>query len=181
MHALKFLNAVAGLAMEVDYEKVERITAKIASTAGRIYIIGLGGSLANAIHMAADLRKLCEIDAEAFDNLAELTARANDEGLDSIFDGWLSRATEHDGLFVLSVGGGTVSVSPGIDRAVRRFPGWVGGIVGPVGGTTAEIGEWTIRVPAIDSWVTPLTESFQAVIWHCMVSDPMLQKNRTKW
>lgn len=159
------------------------MAARLAILKGKLYIIGLGGSLANAIHMAADFRKLCDIDAEAFDNIAELTARMNDEGQETIFDGWLAHTTPDDILFVLSVGGGTNDVSKSICRACDRalYNGTpIFGIVGPKGGHTAEVGEIVIRIPAQKN-ITPHTEAFQAVIWHLLVSHPLLQKNKTKW
>ena len=132
--------------------------------------------------MAADLRKLCEVDAEAFDNIAELTARANDEGMETIFTDWLRRATKDDALVVLSVGGGTPGVSPAIVRAARGFPGAIFGIVGPDGGYTREKADICIRIPVKEAaWITPQTEAFQAIVWHCLVSHPLLQKNKTTW
>ena len=141
--------------------------------------------MANAIHMAADLRKLCEVDAEAFDNIAELTARMNDEGADTIFDNWLAKAGPQDILFVLSVGGGTETVSRSLCRAVdtaRERGCGIFGIVGPDGGYTAKRGDLVIKVPVENpKHITPQTEAFQALTWHCLVSHPLLQKNRTTW
>ena len=139
--------------------------------------------MANAIHFAADLRKLCKLDATAFDNIAELTARANDEGFATIFDGWISRICDKDILFVLSVGGGAQDVSECITWAVtesKRKSAKIFGVVGPVGGTTAQFGDIVLKVPAVQR-ITPHTEAFQAVIWHCLVSHPYLQKQPTKW
>lgn len=158
------------------------MAARLSLLKGRVYIIGLGGSMANALHMAADLCKLCAIDAVAFDNLAELTARANDEGWHTIFDGFLSRATPDDILFVLSVGGGAPTVSMPIIAAIDSFPGAVFGIVGPQGGHTALHGDLVIKIPVEnDKHITPHTEAFQAVIWHALVSHPLIQKRKTKW
>ena len=180
MHALKFLNETAALALEIDCDAVDELAKKILETEGRIYVIGLGGSYANAMHFAADLRRLCDVDAEAFTNMAELTARANDDGFDTIFA--IPSVSERDGLVVLSVGGGTEVVSIPIAKTVRSFPGWVGGIVGPGGGVTADIGTHVVKVPVeIEERITPHTEAFQAVIWHCIVSNPILQRNPTKW
>ena len=182
-HSELFLNETAALAARLDFWKIEQMADALAKCDGRIYVIGLGGSMANAIHFAADLRKLCDKDATAFDNIAELTARANDEGFRTIFDGWLSRMGERDILFVLSVGGGAADVSEGITWAVneaKRKQAKVFGIVGPVGGITAQFGDIVIKVPAAQR-ITPHAEAFQAVIWHCLVSHPYLQKNKTKW
>jgi len=181
LHAKAFLNETAEIAEHIDHDAIDRLAARL-SLVKKVYLIGLGGSLANAIHMAADLRKLCNVDAEAFDNIAELTARANDDGLDSIFLDWLRRATKDDALMVLSVGGGTQEVSNAIWCAVRFFPGSIFGIVGPNGGYTAEKGDIVIKIPVqTKAHVTPHTEAFQAVVWHALVSHPLLQKNPTKW
>ena len=181
MHARKFFLEAEWICQRIDHDAIDRLAARL-SVVKKVYIIGLGGSLANAIHMAADLRKLCEVDAEAFDNIAELTARANDEGMATIFSGWLSRATKDDALVVLSVGGGAPGVSAAIIRAVHTFCGAIFGIVGPDGGYTAERAEIAIRVPVENkAHITPQTEAFQALVWHCLVSHPLLQKHATKW
>ena len=159
------------------------MAARLSLVRGRLYIIGLGGSMANAIHMAADFRKLCDIDAEAVANVAEITARMNDEGPETIFDGF--RPGPNHALFVLSVGGGMPMVSPALIRAIDRAKEMlcpIFGIVGPEGGYTAEKADLCLRVPVEnDKHVTPHTEAFQAVIWHCLVSHPLLQKRPTKW
>lgn len=186
MHARAYLRTTAEIALQIDPLEVEAMANelyRVRSNFGRVFVIGVGGSLANAIHMVADLRKLCDIDAYAPDNIAELTARANDEGLYTIFTGWLRSLTQNDCLFVLSVGGGTETVSQAITHAVykaKAAQASVLGIVGPVGGATHERGDAVIRIPVSDS-VTPHTEAFQAVIWHCLVSHPILQKRATKW
>ena len=140
--------------------------------------------------MAADLRKLCNIDAEAFDNIAELTARMNDEGPETIFDSFLTKSGPQDALMVLSVGGGTMEVSRAICRAVeraKRLSVTIFGITGPNGGYTAEHADLCIKIPTEhfvikgQGLTTPLTEAFQALVWHCLVSHPLLQKNKPKW
>ncbi len=167
----------------IDTNMIERMAESLATLTGRLYIVGLGGSMANAIHMAADMRKLCNIDAEAVANIAEITARMNDEGPHTIFDGL--GLDPNDALFILSVGGGTENVSRSISRAVDQAKdrgATVLGIVGPNGGHTAERADIVIRVPVHNpKHVTPHTEAFQAVIWHCLVSHPLLQKRSTKW
>lgn len=183
-HTTDYLAEVVEIAKAMPHEAVEDLARRLCilrEKKGKLYIIGLGGSLANAIHMAADLRKLCDIDAEAFDNMAELTARANDEGLETIFVDWLKRASFSDALLVLSVGGGTSTVSKAIVNAVNTFNGKVYGIVGPHGGFTALRGEPVVKIPADGKRITPHTEAFQAITWHCLVSHPLLQRNATKW
>lgn len=150
---------------------------------GRLFIVGVGGSAANASHMAYDLRKLCQIDARSLDNLAEVTARANDEGWATIFNGFLAGINRNDALFVLSVGGGTHNVSRPLVGAIdiaKLAGAKVFGIVGPNGGYTAEHGDCVIKIPC-ETNPTPYTEAFQAVLWHLIVSHPKLQSVPTKW
>jgi D-sedoheptulose 7-phosphate isomerase len=165
--------------------EIERMAKMLSQVEGRVYMVGLGGSLANCIHMAADLRRLCDIDAEAPDNIAELTARANDQGMRDLFADHILCIGEKDALFVLSVGGGTDDVSLAIANAVhyaKESEALVFGIVGPNGGATARLGDCVIRIPVDNpKHITPHTEAFQAVIWHCLVSHPLLQKRPTKW
>jgi D-sedoheptulose 7-phosphate isomerase len=181
------MNEAAKLCERISHSQIDAMANALAALRardGRLYIIGIGGSLANAVHMAADLRKLCMIDAETFDNLAEITARANDEGFETIFEQWMSEIEAKDALMVLSVGGGTMHVSKAILLAVqqaKRAGAKVLGIVGPNGGETYERGDLVIRVPAEGGHITPHTESFQAVLWHCLVSHPLLQRKATKW
>ena len=185
MHAETFMSEVASIASKFDWRQIEMMAEDLSRVEGRIYLVGLGGSLANCSHMAADLRKLCGIDAVAPESMAELTAWANDERWNSLFVGYLERCTNKDALFVLSVGGGTSEVSIPILRSVM-FADKKGmkifGIVGPKGGETAKVGDCVIRIPVDNpKHVTPHTEAFQAVVWHCLVSHPLLQKRPTKW
>ena len=182
------MQEVAEIAKQISQADIEKMAEKLAEArhwGAKVFIIGLGGSMANAIHMAADLRKLCDIDAEAFDNIAELTARANDEGLDTIFVDWLKRKRLADTLLVLSVGGGTDKVSTAICKAIDVFADYPGGpilgIVGPDGGYTAQKADCCVKIPAPAGRITPHTEAFQAVVWHCLVSHPLLQKRPTTW
>ena len=187
MHCRDFLRETSAIALSLDDIVIEAMAtelSKVKQNDGRVLIIGMGGSLANAIHMAADLRKLCDIEAYAPSNIAELTARANDEGLDTIFTGWLRNIAPMDALMVLSVGGGTESVSKAITEAVKKAKqagASILGIVGPRGGATYELGNYVIRIPAPVERVTPHTEAFQAVVWHALVSHPLLQRAATTW
>lgn len=187
MHAETYLKEVSEIANLIDPQQIESMAAALSKVEGRVYMVGLGGSLANCIHMAADLRKLCWIDAVAPDNIAELTAWANDEGWEMLFGGYIymDGPTREDALFVLSVGGGTEEVSTPITVAVcsaKEIGLKIFGIVGPNGGETARLGDHVIRIPVTnDKHITPHTEAFQAVIWHCLVSHPLLQRNPTKW
>jgi D-sedoheptulose 7-phosphate isomerase len=190
LHAETFLREAARVAVEVDKAQVERLASELLGLRerrGHLYLIGLGGSAANASHAAADFRRLCDIKAHApTDSMAEFSARVNDEGFDSAFTGWLqtSHAWRGDAIFVLSVGGGTETVSRPITLALRyaiEHELRILGIVGPDGGETDRLGHCVVKVPAPQPRITPHTEAFQAVLWHALVSHPVLQRNLTKW
>ena len=177
----------------IDPEIVEKIVdllLDVKSTGGRLFVLGVGGSAANASHAVNDFRKLAGIETYApTDNVAELTARTNDEGWHTVFSGWLkvSKITSRDCLFILSVGGGNSekNVSPNLIEAInlaKEVGARVTGIVGRDGGYTAQNADVCLIVPTVNpSTVTPHAESFQAVIWHLMVSHPKLKSNPTKW
>jgi D-sedoheptulose 7-phosphate isomerase len=155
---------------------------------GRLFLIGVGGSAANASHAAADFRKLCGIEAYApTDNVAELTARTNDEGWGTVFAAWLrvSRLSPNDAVLIFSVGGGTAGVSSNIIEAIdlaKALSAKVFAVVGLGMGHAAKHADLAIVIPQDNpAWVTPLSEAFQAVIWHCLVSHPLLQRSRTVW
>lgn len=181
-HTWTYRNEVIAIAQGLDWNLVDRM-AEVIKDCRTLYIVGLGGSAANASHMSADFRKLCQMDARSLDSMAEATARANDEGWETLFDGLLAGIDNRDALFVLSVGGGTGLVSTPLVRAVataKKAGAKVLGIVGNDGGYTARHGDLVIKVPA-EGNLTPHTESFQAVIWHALCSHPLLQKVPTKW
>jgi D-sedoheptulose 7-phosphate isomerase len=183
MHCKAYLLQTAEIALDINPDEVEALATELFKVKKRIFVCGLGGSMANAIHFAADLRKLCNLDAHA-PNVAEFSAWANDEGMAYAFTGWMRDLTNEDAIFILSVGGGTDDVSTGITAAVKfakERGARVLGIVGPVGGVTAELSDCCIKIPADIARVTPHTEAFQAVIWHCLVSHPLLQRTKAKW
>lgn len=192
-HAQRYLEQTAEIARQVDPEHVERIAkglAELRRRGGRLFILGVGGSAANASHAVNDFRKLTGIEAYSpCDNVSELTARTNDEGWETVFAAWLitSQANEKDALLVLSVGGGSAerNVSPNLVRALeeaKRRKMAVYGIVGRDGGYTKRVGDEVLVVPTVDpAHVTPHTESFQAVVWHCLVCHPSLQRQPMKW
>jgi D-sedoheptulose 7-phosphate isomerase len=177
----------------IDPEMVEKIVdllADVKKSGGRLFVLGVGGSAANASHAVNDFRKLAGIETYApTDNVAELTARTNDEGWDTVFSGWLkvSKLTSKDCLFILSVGGGNKekNVSPNLIEAIdlaKEVGARVTGIVGRDGGYTALKADVCLVIPTVNpDAVTPHSESFQAVIWHLMVSHPKLKSNPTKW
>jgi D-sedoheptulose 7-phosphate isomerase len=188
-----FLAEAAEIIARLDVATIEKAARLLASTraaGGRLFILGVGGSAANASHAVNDFRKIAGIEAYApTDNVAELTARANDEGWASIFDGWLrtSRLRPEDLLLILSVGGGNVeqNVSPNLVAALK-YAKSVGakiiGIVGRDGGYTATVADACVLIPAVNpAHVTPHTEAFQAVIWHLLVSHPAVKTQPTKW
>ena len=161
-----------------EIESMAAELVRIRDQGEPLFVIGLGGSAANASHATNDFRKLCGIDARCpTDNISEFTAWANDAGFSEAF------SATYGNLFVLSVGGGTESVSTPITRLLRRSVGVVKilGIVGPNGGETAKLGGNVIRVPAPEGRITPHTEAFQGVILHLLVSHPLLQRNKCKW
>ncbi len=186
MHAETYLKETAAICEHfvLNSQEIERMAVALSEVKGRVYMVGLGGSLANCMHMAADLSNLCGIDALA-PNIAEMTAHMNDEGMEHAFKVNGTFAGSEDALFVLSVGGGTESVSTGITRRVKKAReggAKIFGIVGPNGGITAELGDYVIKIPVSNpKHVTPHTEAFQAVIWHALICHPLLQKRPTKW
>jgi D-sedoheptulose 7-phosphate isomerase len=192
-HSDVFFAESGRICATIDTARVELLANELAhlrERGGRLFILGAGGSAGNASHAVNDFRKLCGIEAYSpVDNVSELTARTNDEGWDTVFSGWLeiSKLNEHDALLIFSVGGGDVerNVSVNIVKAIdlaksRRAK--VFGIVGRSSGYTAHKGDVVIVVPVISAErVTPHSEAFQAVVWHCLVSHPVLQTKRTKW
>jgi D-sedoheptulose 7-phosphate isomerase len=191
--AAEFMLEVGQIAQALDVEAVERCAELLAETrtaGGRLFVLGVGGSAGNASHAVNDFRKLADIEAYApTDNVSELTARTNDEGWPTVFEAWLrtSHLRPTDLVLVLSVGGGSVenNVSPNLVHAVRfakNTGARVIGIVGRDGGYTAQAADACVIVPTINpAHVTPHAESFQAVIWHLLVSHPALKAAATKW
>ena len=188
-----FFAQAAAIATEIDHELVETMATELAGVreaGGRLFLLGVGGSAANCSHAVNDFRKLTGIEAYApTDNVSELTARTNDEGWDTVFAAWLrtSRASANDAVFVFSVGGGNLeknvsaNIVAGLKEAKQRGTK-IFGVVGRDGGYTKQIGDCVVVVPTVDaSRVTPHTEAFQAVVWHCLVSHPALQQIATKW
>jgi D-sedoheptulose 7-phosphate isomerase len=171
-------------------EKVVHLLVETRSKGGRVFFLGVGGSAANASHAVNDFRKISGIEAYApTDNVSELTARTNDEGWESVFVAWLktSRLDSDDLIFVLSVGGGNLekNVSPNLVLALQ-YAAEVGakitGIVGRDGGYTGKVATAYVLIPTVNSdSVTPHAESFQAVVWHLLVSHPDLKAVQTKW
>ncbi len=193
MHAQTYFQETVKIADSIDPELIEALVQELValrSRNGRLFFIGVGGSAGNCGHAVNDFRKLCGIEAYApTDNVSELTARTNDEGWETVFLGWLkvSRPTDKDAVFVFSVGGGNLekNVSANIVAALKEAKARnmkVFGVVGRDGGYTKQVGDCVVVIPTVDSSrVTPHTEAFHAVVWHCLVSHPDLQQIATKW
>lgn len=192
-HIDKFFEQIKEVANLIDKQQIESLANALfhlRENGGRLFLLGVGGSAANCSHAVNDFRKLCKIEAYApTDNVSELTARINDEGWDGAFAGWLmgSRFNAKDALFILSVGGGnqekqvSVNLIKAIDLAKEK-KAKVFGIVSRDGGYTKKAGDVVVLVPVVDDkLVTPHSEAFQAVVWHCLVSHPALQIQATKW
>jgi D-sedoheptulose 7-phosphate isomerase len=193
MHSKTFFGEVATIANSIDVSGIENMARELAALRardGRLFFLGVGGSAANCSHAVNDFRKLCGIEAYTpVDNVSELTARTNDEGWDTVFAEWLktSKANKNDAVFVFSVGGGNIernvsaNIVSGLKEAKQRGMK-VFGVVGRDGGYTKQVGDCVVIIPTVDSLrVTPHTEAFQAVVWHCLVSHPELQQVSTKW
>ncbi len=192
-HVLQFLDEARQILDQIKAETVEKMVHLIEETRknqGRMIILGVGGSAANASHAVNDFRKIVGIESYApTDNVSELTARTNDEGWSSVFVEWLkvSHLRPTDLIMVLSVGGGNLetNVSPNLVMAME-YAAHIGtpiiGIVGRDGGYTARVAQACVVIPTVNpDHVTPHAEAFQAVIWHLLVSHPTLKRQPTRW
>jgi D-sedoheptulose 7-phosphate isomerase len=189
----QFLAEAVETIHRLDTAAIERMAALLAACrdrGGRLFILGVGGSAANASHAVNDFRKICGFEAYApTDNVSELTARTNDEGWSGVFESWLrtSRLKGEDALLIFSVGGGNVEkqVSTNLVGAIqyaKLVGATVTGVVGRDGGFTAKEADACVVVPTVNvAHVTPHAEAFQAVVWHLLVTHPLLKMNATKW
>ena len=192
-YAADYLAEANRILQQLDPGALERLATTLAGVRereGRLFILGVGGGAGHASHAANDFRKLCHIEAYApTDNVSELTARVNDDGWDSTFSEWLkiSRLSDRDGVLVFSVGGGNLerNVSPNLVRALelaRRVGACICGVVGRDGGFAAQVADACVVIPTVNpNNVTAHTESFQALVWHLLVSHPALQQQPMKW
>ncbi|MBH67608.1 MAG: sugar isomerase [Rhodospirillaceae bacterium] len=192
-HVKSFFKNVSEIAVTIDCEKIEKIAdvlADVRARGGRLFFLGVGGSAANCSHAVNDFRKLCDIEAYSpVDNVAELTARTNDDGWDTVFSAWLrgSRACAKDAVWVFSVGGGdekrniSANIVLALDEARSRGLTIIG-VVGRDGGYTEKVGDVVLRIPTVDEKsVTPHAESFQSVVWHALSCHPKLMRVENKW
>ena len=188
-----FLNSILKITTQIDHKKIDKLALeilRIKKNYGRLFFLGVGGSAANCSHAVNDFRKICNVEAYSpMDNVAELTARINDEGWNSSLSEWLkvSKLKKKDAIFIFSVGGGNksknirVNLVSAIDYA-KRVGSKVFGVIGKKTGYVNKLGNLTILIPEVDKKkVTPLSEAYQAVIWHCLVSHPKLQVKKNKW
>lgn len=188
-----YLNETKEIVERIDRESIQNVIEilnKVRREGGRLFIIGVGGGAGHASHAVNDFRKLAGIEAYTpTDNVSELTARVNDDGWHSVFANWLlgSRLSSKDGVLVFSVGGGNMekNISVNIVEALKlakKVGAKIVGIVGRDGGYTKVVADACVVIPVVNSaTVTPHTESFQAVLWHLMVSHPKFQVQKGKW
>ncbi|HLB34843.1 MAG: sugar isomerase [Verrucomicrobia bacterium RIFCSPHIGHO2_12_FULL_41_10] len=192
-YTIKHLNEASEIISQIDSNRCEQCIKELVDLrerGGRLFILGVGGSAANASHAVNDFRKIAGLEVYApTDNVSELTARTNDEGWATVFVEWLkgSRLNEKDTVLVLSVGGGNLeqNVSPNLVKAVqlaKHVGARVLGILGKDGGYTATVADACVIIPTVNpNNITPHAEAFQAVIWHLWVSHPDLKLHQTKW
>ena len=177
-----FLNSILKITTQIDHKKIDKLALeilRIKKNYGRLFFLGVGGRAANCSHAVNDFRKICNVEAYSpMDNVAELTARINDEGWNSSLSEWLkvSKLKKKDAIFIFSVGGGnkskniSVNLVSAIDYA-KKVGSKVFGVIGKKTGYVNKLGNLTILIPEVDKKkVTPLSEAYQAVVWHCLVS-----------
>lgn len=191
--ARAYLKEAQTIIEQLDCSVIEEMTellVKLRERGGRLFLVGVGGGAGHASHAVNDFRKIAGIESYApSDNVSELTARTNDEGWETTYEAWfkVSHLRAADMLFVFSVGGGDLdrNISPNIVRAVsyaKEVGASIIGVVGRDGGYTASVADACVIVPTVNAaMVTPHTESFQALVWHLLVSDPRLQVMSNKW
>ena len=193
IHVKKFFQKINIISEKIDKNQILKLVntlIKIRKRKGRVFFLGVGGSAGNCSHAVNDFRKICEIECYApTDNVSELTARINDDGWESSLKNWLkvSNLNSKDAIFIMSVGGGNKqkNVSVNLIEAIefsKKRGAKVLGIVGRDGGHTKKFGDLVILIPTVDnSLVSPYCESFQSLVWHCLVSHPLLLTKKMKW
>ena len=189
----EYFNQIAVIAKLIDIKEINKLVYELKSLKkrnGRLFFLGVGGSAGNASHAVNDFRKLCNIESYCpTDNVSEITARINDDGWNSSFAEWLkiSKINRKDSIFIFSVGGGSKSkkVSVNLIQAIdyaKEKKIKIFGVIGKKNGYAKKKGDNIIVVPEINKkLITPFSEAFQAIIWHCLVSHPLLQTCKTKW
>ena len=192
-YVAQYIQEAAEILKLLDQSAVERVAdllLELRERSGRLFLLGVGGGAGHASHAVCDFRKIAQIEAYSpSDNVSEITARVNDEGWETAYANWLrgSRLNEADMVFIFSVGGGDArkNVSANLVRALehaREVRATICGVVGRDGGYTAQVATACVLVPVVNpSTTTPHTESFQAMIWHLLVSHPKLRVAEMKW
>lgn len=192
-HVKEYFKGIQNISANININEINSLAKELLllrKKKGRLFFLGVGGSAGNSSHAVNDFRKLCKIESYTpTDNVSEFSARVNDDGWDSSFSNWLkiSRLGKNDAIFVLSVGGGNLKkkVSTNLIQAIKyakKVKSNIFGIVGKDGGFAKQNGKLVIVIPNINTKLTtPFAEAYQAVIWHCLVSHPLLQKVSTKW
>ncbi len=188
-----YIEEASEILRRIDVQAIHRVVTRLVELrerGGRLFILGVGGGAGNASHAVNDFRKICGIEAYTpTDNVSELTARINDDGWETSFSEWLrgSRLSSADMVFVFSVGGGDLerNISANLVRALqyaKKVGAAICGVVGRDGGYTNEVADECVLIPVVNpATVTPHTESFQAVVWHLLVSHPQLKTSEMKW
>ena len=189
----EYIEEASEILRRIDAQLIHRVVARLVELrerGGRLFILGVGGGAGNASHAVNDFRKICGIEAYTpTDNVSELTARINDDGWETSYSEWLrgSRLSASDLVFVFSVGGGDLehNISANLVRALqyaKEVGAVICGVVGRSGGYTKEVADECVLIPVVNpATVTPHTESFQAVVWHLLVSHPELKASEMKW
>lgn len=193
----KFINnyfkGISKISETIDEKSILKLVEeikKLKDRKGRIFFLGVGGSAGNSSHAVNDFRKLCNIEAYTpLDNISELTARINDDGWDTSLSNWLkiSKLSHKDAIFVFSVGGGNLKkkISVNLIKAAiyaKKKKSKILGIVGKKDGFIGKNSDSVVIIPEVNkSLVTPYSEAYQAVVWHALVSHPILKSNKTKW
>ena len=192
-YSKKHLSEAIEIINKIDSEKIEnivKIIEEVKNKKGRIFFLGVGGSAANCSHAVNDFRKIAGIEAYTpTDNVAELTARTNDEGWNSVFVEWLkvSKLNRNDLIFVFSVGGGNIEKKVSVNlveslKYAKSINCSIVGVVGKDGGYTASVANSCVVIPTVnEKSITPHTEAFQAVVWHLIVTHPKLKSKEMKW
>jgi D-sedoheptulose 7-phosphate isomerase len=192
-YVAQYLDHAAQILQKLDQSAIEKtadLLLELRERSGRLFLIGVGGGAGHASHAVCDFRKIANIESYApSDNVSELTARVNDEGWDTCYANWLrgSRLNKSDMVMVFSVGGGDpkANISTNLVRALehaRQVGAKICGVVGRDGGFTAQVADACVLIPVVEvSTITPHTESFQALVWHLLVSHPKLRAAQMKW
>jgi D-sedoheptulose 7-phosphate isomerase len=189
----RYIDEATVILKQLDQQAIEKMVERLVELRdrlGRLFFLGVGGGAGHASHAVNDFRKIAGIEAYTpTDNVSELTARVNDDGWETSFVNWLrgSRLKANDMVFVFSVGGGDPrrNISPNLVRALqyaKQVGATVCGVVGRDGGYTAQVADACVLIPVVHpETVTPHTESFQALVWHLLVSHPRLKAAEMKW